>query len=77
MDDDEDDDDEEELPEVSVTKKKSERQLELEQGDDYKIGKKNWHGRPGEEGGNGVLAPRGFQKSVYGGVNKVLVGGHS
>ena len=43
-DDDEDDDDEEELPEVSVTKKKSERQLELEQGDDYKIGEKNTMG---------------------------------
>jgi hypothetical protein len=37
-DDDDEDDDEEELPEASAPKKKSERQLELELGDDYKIG---------------------------------------
>ena len=37
-DDEDEDDDEEELPEASAPKKKSERQLELELGDDYKIG---------------------------------------
>ena len=40
-DEDEDDDDEEEMADVSGQKKKSEREIELEQGDDYILGKQS------------------------------------
>ena len=73
MDDDEDDDDddEEELPKVSVTKKKSERQLELEQGDDYKIGEKNAR----EEGATGCLPLMDFKKVFMGVLTRFWLGG--